>query len=397
MKSLLLLLHAHLTKSKDRFKYFSSVIITANFHEKATRFFQEKRIIDPNCIMERVLSDPKAFDRLTRLIMGDIISQKTTFTAEFTKFCAEVPGWESSLLSLNRLLTATNTLESASTTPSIYKLSSTLDPSRPFSSSAGEHVFWMRFEDRPEFKQNSINEMLVIRKQSSGVCYLHASIVLEHYLIALGTNGRNRGMIDIGSYIATTLGATDLEGFLFSGHSGNAQRTLIRLCGLSEDDHSPVTLPDPHRLKAAFDLMCADIYNNVRYKPYLVSNFKVYNHFMAEGQYSYSMADISTAEERQTHSTTALSAHSMLLIGARKDAHGQYYFLLQNWWDSKYFIEVTAEYLYYCRANMMYVTKDINSRRADLSVYTYVSPYAETTVDDGGDEVLELKRNRSEL
>ena len=360
-------------KSKRYFKYFSSVTISASFRDKASRVLQEKGVIDPKRMLDRVQSDPRALDRLTRLITGDITTHKTTFTAEFAKFCDNVPVWESSLSSLNRL--ATNTLKSTLTMPS---------------SSAGEHVFWMRFEDRPEYKQNDINEMLVIRKQSSGVSYLHAPIALEHYLIVLGTNGRNRGMIDIGSYIATTLGAKDLEGFLFSGSSGNSQRTLIRLCDLSEDDHSPVTLPDPHRLKAAFDLICTDIYNNVRYKPYLVSNFKIYKHFMVKGRYSYNMADIDTAEERQTHSTAALPAHSMLLIGARKDAHGQYYFLLQNWWDSKYFIEVSAEYLYYCRANMMYVTKDINSRRADLSVYTYVSPYAETSIDDGGEEVLEL-------
>ena len=112
---------------------------------------------------------------------------------------------------------------------SIDKPSPSIDPSQLPSSSAGEHVFWMQFEDQPEFKENSINEMLVIRKQSSGVCYLHAPIVLAHYLIVLGTNGRNRGMIDIGSFIASTLGAKDLDGFLFSGHSGNSQRTLMRL------------------------------------------------------------------------------------------------------------------------------------------------------------------------
>ena len=227
MKCLLLLLHTHPTKPKNHCKYFSSVIITASFRDKAILYLHEKGIIDSKRMLERVILDSKAIERLNCLISGDIITHKTTFTTEFAKFCDKVPDWESSLSSLNRL--ATNTIKVTVNMASIDKPSPSIDPSQLPSSSAGEHVFWMQFEDQPEFKQNFINEMLVIRKQSSGVCYLHAPIVLAHYLIVLGTNGRNRGMIDIGSFIASTLGAKDLDGFLFSGHSGNSQRTLMRL------------------------------------------------------------------------------------------------------------------------------------------------------------------------
>jgi len=36
----------------------------------------------------------------------------------------------------------------------------------------------------------------------------------------------------------------------------------------------------------------------------------------------------------------------MLIVGARKDvASGKFYYLLQNSWKGKYFVEVSAEYL----------------------------------------------------
>ncbi len=69
----------------------------------------------------------------------------------------------------------------------------------------------------------------------------------------------------------------------------------------------------------------------------------------------------------------------MLLIGGRKSDTGEFFFLLQNWWEKRFFIEVTAEYLYSSEAIISFVeeeNKDIPS--------TFVctnSPYSETTTD----------------
>lgn len=45
----------------------------------------------------------------------------------------------------------------------------------------------------------------------------------------------------------------------------------------------------------------------------------------------------------------------MVLIGFRKDADRNY-FLLQNWWKNKQFIEVDSEYLHSCEAIVHFVT-----------------------------------------
>ena len=70
--------------------------------------------------------------------------------------------------------------------------------------------------------------------------------------------------------------------------------------------------------------------------------------------------------------------HSMVLIGARKSTSGDYFFLLQNWWDTKYFVEVSGDCMYHCGAVITFVNVPI-SRRVDL--VTYMASYAETCVD----------------
>lgn len=55
--------------------------------------------------------------------------------------------------------------------------------------------------------------------------------------------------------------------------------------------------------------------------------------------------------------------HSMVLIGARKSSLGEYFFLLQNWWEGKYFIEVSGEYMHRCSAITTFAEEDIISSK----------------------------------
>jgi hypothetical protein len=41
---------------------------------------------------------------------------------------------------------------------------------------------------------------MVIRKQNSGLCYLHAPVVLEHYLIAIANGCQRSSTYNIGKY-----------------------------------------------------------------------------------------------------------------------------------------------------------------------------------------------------
>lgn len=69
----------------------------------------------------------------------------------------------------------------------------------------------------------------------------------------------------------------------------------------------------------------------------------------------------------------------MVLIGARK-SNDNNFFLLQNWWDGRYFIEVSGEYMYHCHAKIIFVNKAI-TRKLDLTSFLCQALFAETDAD----------------
>eukprot|EP01041_Mallomonas_annulata_P008127 gene8127-16682_t len=84
-------------------------------------------------------------------------------------------------------------------------------------------------------------------------------------------------------------------------------------------------------------------------------------------------------EEKTTAKLEGTNLHSMILIGARKTISGEYYFLLQNWWEVKYFIEVSSKYLFQCGATITFVNTPINStRKVELEPLLCNASYAET-------------------
>ena len=71
----------------------------------------------------------------------------------------------------------------------------------------------------------------------------------------------------------------------------------------------------------------------------------------------------------------------MVLIGARRSVEG-HYFLLQNCWQDRHFIEVSAEYMHHCGATITFVNKAIITRKDDLIHLSCRSPYGETNLDN---------------
>ncbi len=51
----------------------------------------------------------------------------------------------------------------------------------------------------------------------------------------------------------------------------------------------------------------------------------------------------------------------MVLIGARKTADGKYYFLLQNSWPNRYFLEISAQYMSESGADIHFVNRVLTS------------------------------------
>lgn len=114
----------------------------------------------------------------------------------------------------------------------------------------------------------------------------------------------------------------------------------------------------------------------LKFYPALVSNFKVSPEFQKEGVSFSGLHNLDNADCK--------GMHSMLLIGGRSEVvensdDSKFFFLLQNWWADRFFIEVSAEYLYSSEATISFVEEEVEEIPGGFACTN--SPYSETCID----------------
>jgi hypothetical protein len=82
------------------------------------------------------------------------------------------------------------------------------------------------------------------------------------------------------------------------------------------------------------------------YGPALVSTFRVQPDFVTEGVTHHH--GLPTGAKTDDY-------HAMVLVGIRIDASGNIFYLMQNWWKGKQFVEVSRQYMIDCGANFHFV------------------------------------------
>ena len=111
---------------------------------------------------------------------------------------------------------------------------------------------------------------------------------------------------------------------------------MNELCGLTKvDDVKCYTIPDKED-GSLYSVTCQLILERVSLSPALISVFRVYPDFGQTNTVSFS----GRPARKNNVALSDVAKHSMVLIGARKTSKGEYFFLLQNWWEGRYFIEV---------------------------------------------------------
>jgi hypothetical protein len=155
---------------------------------------------------------------------------------------------------------------------------------------------------------------------------MHAPAMVQHY--ALGHNNHSAPMIDLVQFIQQHFSAEQLEHHIFNNRGENSVSFLKSIHSTLVD----ITVPDkiPDALKA--------------YSPGLVSRFEVHEDF----------SNSTIHHHNGTHSGTYVSNHAMALVGHRS-TNGTQYFLLQNWWKKKQFVEVDASYLKHSGASVWFI------------------------------------------
>lgn len=177
------------------------------------------------------------------------------------------------------------------------------------------------FRDDPNMKG-----CLMQRMSTSVLSYMHAPIVLQHYLVCRTNSQKKRvGMLDAISYMRNNFTTEQLERQVFA-NEGGASISFLR----------DILDPETQISSGSIDLIKFD--ETLRqYGPLLVSQFEVYEDFLRMNKFSY---DNPVRGNKQ-------GEHAMLIVGMRMDGD-TLKFLLQNWWADKQFVEVSYYYLRQC-------------------------------------------------
>jgi hypothetical protein len=204
---------------------------------------------------------------------------------------------------------------------------------------SGEQTF--TFEEFPGYDNftSSVIRMvydpktLVQRVQYRSLCYMHAPVVTQYYSIwntKLKVNPgatSDHGMIDITAEIATYWKGQDLYRHIFLDEGGVSASFLYRILHANSSLRS--LLPE----QSSYE----DLANALRtYGPALVPAFMVHRDFMDPSIYHH---------HGLPDTEHPIDGHSMVLVGVRIDDAGKLYYLLQNWWPGKEFVEVSRDYL----------------------------------------------------
>jgi hypothetical protein len=156
--------------------------------------------------------------------------------------------------------------------------------------------------------------------------------MLQHYLVAMGSDEQAGRMIDISRLIHDTFSAKELASHIFDDEGGSSRIMLQR-----------ILMPNSVIISSSTD-ECTEKLKT--FGPALVAQFSVHEDFEDRSIHRHHGQPVGEAK----------GMHCMVLIGCRTDAaSGKQFFLLQNWWKSKQFVEVDAEYIEQCGAVLFFV------------------------------------------
>jgi hypothetical protein len=263
----------------------------------------------------------------------------------------------------------------------------------------GETTFRREFEDfiqtpgcedwadcassRVFFVDSAIDAFLVIRRQRTGNCFMHACAILQHYLQCMRTQQDNHEMIDLSEYIRKHLDNEKLGIFLKGSRGDSSVDFFARITGIPRKKMNVVQTESKSSDQVNFYHLTALILNRCTNQgPGLVSCFKVERDFVCtdETSFDYEVEEVKFDEYAKETGGKKPRLHSMVLIGAYKEPSGKVWFTLQNTWRGKYIRKVSDEYMASCKAKISFVPMEHDvSLSEDFELVD--AEYAETAVD----------------
>ena len=297
-------------------------------------FLKNHGVKEPSKVFQKIKSDRKLVTRLEGVMMGDRlieVDRESFFDDCFRKFTDRVPDWNGKSCT----------------------------------------IFWNSYDI--DWRKKA----LIIREQSAGLCFLNAVFVFEHYLTAILSKGTITTTYDVGKYQTKELHGEILEDFLLNGRLSSTLGVLKSLCSLGDDAFTTISLPsDLDLCKRQYEAFCELICQLVITRPGIISQMKATH--LSESVEQIQFSDVPCSQ-------LDYPRHAMLLIGACKKADGEYYFLVQNWWQSRPFLELSGRYLAQCDAKITFLKPTVTKleRREENQLVLNDALYAETCTDVG--------------
>jgi len=191
---------------------------------------------------------------------------------------------------------------------------------------------WVFFRDHPKLKHRPLEDVLIQRVQLFGSCAIHAPVTMQHYLVALHTNGETEMTLDMPKWLRKHAKRAMLEGIVFE--NGVVSTTVL----------AQILVPDEgsKRPRLEYAFTCTSIVEKMQqYGPGLVGFWRVASDF---NKSVGSHVGAAPAEDV----TNPDGRHAMLVVGHRRTKEGDLRLLLQNWWRKKQFVEVDEAYFNSC-------------------------------------------------
>ena len=226
-----------------------------------------------------------------------------------------------------------NIVEKRETTPK----RGTIQPTTMFESFVQAHPEWKEgkdvfviHRDHPDLRGKE--HALVERLQPSGLCYMHAPIVLQHYLVAM-TNIGKVPMLDMPKYLRSQISTGSLYRRIWDDEGGDSFDFLEHILSVIPEENLHGIRTEERLTKSLHE-----------FGPALVSRFRVTKDFASNEEWQY----LDKLEGK------IIGLHAMVLIGCRSIGQERR-FLLQNWWHKKPYVEVDLKYLLTTRANIHFI------------------------------------------
>jgi hypothetical protein len=170
-----------------------------------------------------------------------------------------------------------------------------------------------------------MHEIVIQRVQRSGICFIFAVAMLQHYLIAK-FNGSEASppILDVKIFLVENAGNEMLESYILN-RGGRFARLMTEIF---QQDSMHFTLK----------IVKVNEYHLKKYGPALL-NIKI-----PDGDKSFGVAGKLVYTDFPKCENCPADMHDMLLIGIRWES-GSRRFLIQNWWPDHQFLEATQEFL----------------------------------------------------